>query len=259
MDFEFDDVPKYWFGGNAFATHVSNGLHLLFPDGERFFVRSVRHYLAEIDDETLAAAAEAFFGQEGSHAREHQRTYDLLAKTGFDVQRFLRGYRGFAFGWLEPRFPPSVRLAVTAAAEHFTAMFAHEGLTTGDLDRAHPAMRSLLQWHAAEEIEHKSVAFDVFQAVDGRYSVRAFGMVAAFLVISGLWTACAVSMMHQDPELTLSRIWADHKAADVEGGVGSFRMLRMLVEYLDPNFHPDHLDNYALARRHLEAMGRLAG
>ena len=140
MDFHFDQIPKYWFAGNAFATHVSNGLHLLFPDGERFFVRSVRHYLSEIQDPALRDSVEAFFGQEGSHAREHQRTFEILKSQGLDVDKFLRAYRRFAFEWLEPKFPPSVRLAVTAAAEHFTATFAHGGLTTSELDRAHPAL-----------------------------------------------------------------------------------------------------------------------
>ena len=259
MDFTFDGVPRHWFGGNAFATHMSNGLHLLFPDGERFFVRSVRHYLPQLRDPALRASVEAFFGQEGSHAREHQRTYALLASHGLDVHRFLRAYRKVAFELLEPRFPPSVRLAVTAACEHFTAMFAHSALTSTDLDPVHPAIRELLLWHAAEEIEHKSVAFDVFEEVDGRYSVRALGMGMAFVILSALWTAGTVSMLRQDPEVTVARLIDDHRKMRADGKLGSLRMVRMLVEYLQPGFHPDALDDYELARTHLRDMGRLDG
>ncbi len=257
MDFDFDDIPKHWFGNNAFATHVSNGLHLLFPDGERFFVRSVRHYLGQIQDPALRDSVEAFFGQEGSHAREHQRTFEILKSQGLDVDKFLAAYRRFAFEWLEPKFPPSMRLAVTAAAEHFTATFAHGGLTTSDLDDAHPAMRALLLWHAAEEVEHKSVAYDVFMEVDGRYSVRAFGMIAAFLVISGLWTVSALSLMRDDPDVSVARLVKDYRGMEVPGNVGSFRMLGMLVDYLAPGFHPDQLDDYQIARDYLASVGRL--
>jgi predicted metal-dependent hydrolase len=258
MDFDYGPVPKYWFGGSAFGTHMSNGLHLLFPDGERFFVRSVRHYLDRLEDPELRASVQAFFGQEGSHAREHQRTFEILEGHGLDVDRFLRMYRRFAFDFLEPKFSPAVRLAVTAACEHFTATFAHGGLTTDEMDTAHPTMRALLMWHAAEEIEHKSVAFDVFEEVDGRYWVRAGGMVAAFLVLSGLWTAGTVSFLRQDPDVDLRRILGELQAARSKGRVGSFRMVGMFFDYLRPGFHPDQVDDYEIAREYLASVGRLA-
>ncbi|SHY70081.1 metal-dependent hydrolase [Mycobacteroides abscessus subsp. abscessus] len=65
--------------------------------------------------------------------------------------------------------PARIPLAVTAAAEHFTAVLAERLL--GDEDfRAIPGdaeVWNLLKWHALEELEHKSVAFDVFRSVGG--------------------------------------------------------------------------------------------
>ncbi|MGB1274961.1 MAG: metal-dependent hydrolase, partial [Nannocystaceae bacterium] len=43
MNFSFDQTPRHWFGDNDVQTHMSNALNLLFPMGERFFVRSVKH------------------------------------------------------------------------------------------------------------------------------------------------------------------------------------------------------------------------
>ena len=106
---------------------------------------------------------------------------------------------------------------------------------------------------------HKSVAFDVFEEVDGRYSVRALGMGMAFVILSALWTAGTVSMLRQDPEVTVARLIEDHRRMRADGKLGSLRMLRMLAEYLQPGFHPDRLDDYELARAHLRDMGRLDG
>ena len=50
-------IPAHWFGGIAVATHIVNGVNLLFPAGERFFVRSVRHYLDQIKQTTNGALA----------------------------------------------------------------------------------------------------------------------------------------------------------------------------------------------------------
>ncbi|MCA9604071.1 MAG: metal-dependent hydrolase, partial [Myxococcales bacterium] len=52
MDFPFADadVPRWWFHDNPLVTHGANGLNLLFPEGERFFIRSVKHYMDRIED-----------------------------------------------------------------------------------------------------------------------------------------------------------------------------------------------------------------
>jgi predicted metal-dependent hydrolase len=80
-------VPRHWFGGNVVATHVANGVNLLFPAGERFFVRSVNHYLDRVQDPHLRAQIKGFFAQEGRHAREHERVFRLLEEQGYDVER----------------------------------------------------------------------------------------------------------------------------------------------------------------------------
>ena len=76
--FEDADVPRWWLHDNAVAKHLSNGISLLFPAGERFFIRSVKHYLDRIEDPELKARVRGFFGQEGRHGHEHQRAFRIL-------------------------------------------------------------------------------------------------------------------------------------------------------------------------------------
>jgi len=68
QDFEFEQVPRYWVNGDAFMTHVFNGMSALFPDGERFFVASVRAVREAVNDPQLQKDISAFIGQEAMHA-----------------------------------------------------------------------------------------------------------------------------------------------------------------------------------------------
>lgn len=259
MGFNFRDVPKYWFAGSPLATHFANGLNLVFPDGERFFIRSVKHFLGEIkDDPELLARCRNFFGQEGSHGHEHEGVFEALESHGYDVQRWLAWYRDHAYERVEKRVSPKMRLAVTAALEHLTATMAEHGLSEdSEVDLAHPVMRDLMKWHAAEEIEHKSVAFDVFEKVDGRYWVRALGMVIGMLVLT-YYSRSAQRMLLAQDGLSKREVRRMHREA-IRNSPDRRLLWFGLLKYLRPGFHPDENDNYQLAERYLEGIGRLEG
>ena len=261
MDFPFKDadVPRWWLHGNPVMSHMANGLNLLFPPGERFFIRSVKHYLDRIEDPALVARVKGFFGQEGRHGHEHERANRILERQGFDVRRFLDLYERVAFGFLEPRFPPILRLSTTVACEHFTATMARNALTNEMLDGAHPVMAELLRWHAAEEIEHKSVAFDVLQAVDPRYHVRVAGLVIALSQLLGWWFVATAMLLSQeklsDEDKARHRSEAERIRLRAEGGQRYELFRAAILDYLRRDFHPDDHDDYALARDYLTSVG----
>lgn len=157
-----DDVPRHWFGGDAFATHYMDALSSVFPDGEAFFVRSVLRFRDRIDDPVLQRAVAGFAGQEAQHSREHERHLALLAAHGYTG--LARANRAMDRAmWLQNRLLPRFSLAGTAASEHLTALLARRILERdAAFTRAMgPRMAELWRWHALEEAEHKSVAFDV--------------------------------------------------------------------------------------------------
>lgn len=249
-----ETLPRHWFLGSVLGTHMTNGLNLLFPAGEAFFIRSVRRYIDRIDDDELLAQVKAFAGQEGAHAREHRRYFEILEAQGFDVDPILKRFEWLAFELLEPRVGPEYRLAITTACEHFTATFAKNAFESGDHDLMPEEMAELFRWHAAEEIEHKAVAFDVLQVVDPRWTTRAFGMVGASLCLSVFWALCTYSMLRQDEEATPARLAKDLVKMLRAGRTGRFVMARAMVEYFRPGFHPDDDDNYAMARDYLAQL-----
>jgi hypothetical protein len=252
LRFDFSEVPRHWFAGNAVATQIANGINLLFPAGERFFVRSVHRYLDQVDDPVLGERVRGFSGQEGRHASAHERYFETLRAQGYDIDTFLRAYEAVAYGFIERVATPKLRLSVTVACEHFTAIMAAYALEKRILDSAHPTMRDLILWHAAEEIEHRSVAFDVLQRVAPGYGLRAAGMAVAAACLGGFWLAATLSLVAQDRDVGVRdkvRQWG------VARRQRDSVFLHGMREYLRPGFHPDHNAIDHLATEYLNTAG----
>ena len=249
-DLPFDPaIPKHWADGNPVASHIFNALNLTFPDGERFFIKAVNDHLREIDDPALTKQARSFAGQEAVHGREHERYFDILRAQGYRIDGFLRRFRSFA-GWLD-RLPRSVRLAMTAGAEHYTATLGHFALANPEIRRFHPTMQALIVWHAAEEVEHKAVAFDVMQAAGISHPVRILGYLLASVSLLGWSAAGARMLLRQDG---ISRGEARALRRGLEKRIDPELVLyvrRQLLGYFRRDFHPNQVDDLALARTRL--------
>ncbi|MEZ4451596.1 MAG: metal-dependent hydrolase [Nannocystaceae bacterium] len=253
VGFRFEDVPRHWLAGGAAPTAMANALGLLFPLGERFFIRSVRRYMDQVSPE-MKAQIRGFFGQEGRHAHEHERFFAIMRAQGIEIQRFLDFYERTAFGGLERLFGPKMRLSVTVALEHYTAIFAEDAIGHGMIDRAHPVMRDLLGWHAAEEIEHKAVAFDVLKEVDPRYCLRIAGLALATVALVGYWFLATFMLLRQEEGLTLRETLRQLREVQRVHPIGRMVFLRGIREYLRRDFHPWQNDNLAMARDFLAGL-----
>lgn len=246
-------MPRYWFGGMKPASILSNGINLLFPKGERFFVRSVMHYLPQITDEVLRAQVKGFAGQEHRHARAHEDYNVMLEAQGYEIERFLAVYQRIAFDGIEQVAPASLRLAVTAATEHFTAILAHDALERGYFAAMPSKVGKMLMWHAAEEIEHKSVAFEVLNKVAPGYPLRMAGLAIAASLLGAFWFAAVVTLARQDAKLPPEPHRKPTAAEKEDSPLDVFA--RGIRAYARPGFHPNDVDDYALAVEALRALG----
>ncbi len=243
LDVDLTAVPRYWMAGSPVATAISNGINMLFPHGERFFVRSVHHFMDKIEDPTLRAQVKGFFGQEGRHAAAHDDFNEVLRSQGFEIDGFLARYQQISL-WIEKRVPAKLNLAGTAAAEHFTAILADGAFAKGILDELDPRMQQLLAWHAAEEIEHKAVAFDVLRQIDPSYALRVAGLTYATIMLGAFWMWATVMLLRQE-KLGLRGILRDLRRQ--RDPVIRRVFIRGIRQYLDRTFHPSDNPNEHLA------------
>ncbi len=261
--FAYDTTPDHWVPGDPHTTHVFNVLHVLLPAGERWFCDVYRRALPLIDEPGLARDVKAFMGQEATHARAHQRVLDDLDARGIDHTRMTRLVEG-GFALVRPRpapgWLPAVvgrrlerrevvhQLAAVAAIEHFTAVMGWWILTNDALDRAgaDPDMMALLRWHGAEEVEHRCVAFDAYQAVAGTGTVshlrRSLWMLLVFVGMFGLWGAVTNHLLRKDPGVRRGRRHASPVRFHRAGRQGllptTATLVRAVPRYLRRDYHP---------------------
>lgn len=249
--------PRYWNGGDAYRTHLFNALSMLFPQGEQGFIDAVKSCVPMIPGQgfdELRQDVKLFIGQEATHRHQHAQMNDELARQGYRsrVERYLKA----SIEWGLKTLPPRTNLAATVAYEHFTAVLG-DGLLrreawTRDMT---PAMRQLWLWHAAEETEHKAVAFDVYQAVGGGWGARAFAFFYAFIEFNLLVTIQVCSMLWRDGKLFSPRTW--WSAFTLWWGRDGivYHLVPRLFTFLKPGFHPWQDDNRELLLRWRASSG----
>jgi predicted metal-dependent hydrolase len=151
---------RWWLNDDPVATAFYNALSVTFPKGEAFFVESVRAF-RDGTPAKLAGEINAFVKQEVIHSREHVAFNRHVVEQGYDISRLEKDVETSLE--LTKGRPPIANLAATMALEHFTAILAHELIAHGPhLDGGERQAVALWRWHAAEEIEHKGVAYDTW-------------------------------------------------------------------------------------------------
>ncbi len=253
MDFVFDDsIPMDWFGGSPFKTMVLTALSATFPEGERFFVDSVRHYQKRVSPD-LAKQVSGFIGQEAHHGREHTAFNEFMGRKGLpmaEIDEFVE--KGMKF--MRRKLSPERQLAMTCALEHFTAILAEMALENseffGPMDER---VKPLWYWHAIEESEHKAVAFDVFQEQVGSYWIRSSQMVVNTLEFAFFSSYHTYQLFKARG---IQRDWKMHRDGLKEMFVkpGWLRKMgKAYLSYYKPNFHPWQRDT-TRAMNHWKAV-----
>lgn len=244
---------RHWLGGDAFRTQFFNAQSMSFPLGEQYFIDAVRAALPLLTDPVLKEQAQGFIGQEATHRHLHVQYNAHLVKQGLQY-------------WIEPLITWRIcasqklhirsKLAITMAYEHFTAICADGILGKPQwVQDAQEPLKTLWTWHSAEEIEHKSVAFDVYHAIGGGFARRVAWYVYVGLVFSLDSMVQTTHCLYRDGQLFTWRTWCS-ALGFFWGGNGLFWFgLPQYLAYFSPRFSPWKHNNRALAEQWMQAHG----
>lgn len=200
MNFEFStDIDPVFIAGQPEESYTNLALSLLLPYLEPYLIRSMRAARPKVTDPTLAAELDAFTAQEGQHYRQHARFNAALRAKFSGVEALEReldeDYKRFTSD-RSLRF----NLAYAEGFESLTAVMACDAARRG-FDGWSPAARDLFEWHLLEELEHRTVAFDVYQKVCGDYFYRVIvGFYAQWHLLRFVYRA-TMAMLAADPAL----------------------------------------------------------
>ena len=267
-DLHFRFPPEHildWHAEGAHVTQFFNTLSLYFPEGEKFFIQSVRYYRDQITDPVQQEAVAGFIGQEAMHGREHRVFNALMDDAGLPA----RSIEEISTGRLKMAhqfFSPAMQLSMTIALEHLTAIMAADLLRRPQvLGGSHPDYLRLWRWHALEETEHKAVAFDVWKTVMpntlGSYLKRCWGLIQTSLHFWLFTLVFHTRMIRAVPRERRQSHWKGYLGLLRWMFISPAAWIRLApawFAYFRPGFHPWQHDNRA-ALGELETLSAEVG
>ncbi len=249
MDFSIrPDMEKYWFNGNPLISGFFYALSATFPDGERFFIDTVRHYQKDVQNPLLKQQIRAFIGQEAHHGKAHEDFNGALEAKGFPMQ-VVAGKAKALLDLAKQRLSPQRQLAITVALEHVTATLAEHALRHPEItSQMDPTFRDMIVWHAVEEIEHKSVAFDVYrERVGNEFLRRRVMFMTLILFFARVKYFQKIILRADNRKATLGEWWEAKKFFWGKGGLVRESLIHFAKAF-KKGFHPSDIDQRPLVK-----------
>ncbi|MBY8861930.1 metal-dependent hydrolase [Nocardia sp. CA2R105] len=162
------DVPFLWNEKNPAFSSMANAVSFLAIGFEKMIVNMIREAMPRISDPEVAEEADAFVRQEGQHSTAHRQHVNGLIRRYPRLRETLDEVIG-EFDLLTTKTSLDYRLAYTADLEAtFTPVF--KLMLDNDANLFAPGddrVASLFIWHFVEEVEHRSSALIIFDAIVG--------------------------------------------------------------------------------------------
>lgn len=243
-------TPSRFCPGHPEFSHATNAFMAALPHLEPYFIHNIREAGGQVSDPALSAQIALFVAQEARHAQQHRTLNGVLAQRYPELPRLERDIKE-RLDRSRQQHSLGFRMAYTAGYEAITYqlvgfMMEERHVWLADAD---PDVLALLCWHGAEEVEHKSVAYDAFQAVHGGYVMRVVGLLAAL-----------VMTVRDIRRMVLYMLEVDGTARD-RACLGRLRRVRLafargllprLRHYFRPSYHPSRYPDPPVMLRWLE-------
>lgn len=247
--FESDQLDPKFYMQAEWASAYFAALSIFLTYGEDLVIETARYHRDLIKDPVLKQRLTALIGQEALHSKIHDEYNDAMIPRNLPVTLY-RKLAEAVFDNLLLKFPQPLKLSLMSGIEHFTAVLAEymmrneENFYHSDDVRG----RGLWMWHMLEESEHKDVAYDVYQQINGSYPLRMAGFAIAAVTLFGGVSAGALMLpfFRRPKNLVDINFWKE--------GINSYALLfgpkrgvfgssiKHIVDYVRPSFHPNDHD-----------------
>jgi predicted metal-dependent hydrolase len=196
-----EDVPWEWNPHNPAFSFLMNATSIIAICFEQMIVAAVQEATPLITDPDVAAEATAFLRQEAQHSSAHRKHVNALIKRYPGLQQTLDAavasfddvsanrslkFRLAYIADLEATFTPSFKMMLDNEATLFRS---------GD-DR----VASLFMWHFVEEVEHRSSALVIYDAVVGESWYRIGALPGVIKHLMGVMAIIADGVNAHVPE-----------------------------------------------------------
>lgn len=254
IPFEFSSqINPQWNRQKPEWSHMVNGASLAMPFLEPYLIRTLGKALQKIESPRLTAEVKLYMAQEGQHFQQHRKFNDTLVENGYTELRDIEAEMKQEFGQFETQRSLKFNLAYACGFESMALGIGHwlvrdrEYLFGGSDSR----VASLVLWYFVEEIEHKNVAFDAYQAVYGGWLYRLYGTFYA--------TAHVIKFSRRAYKVMLKKdgLWASLTSRWALLKMSTRFFVNMLVPLLSvcmPGHHPSQVKDPEWYQQWLESF-----
>lgn len=181
LHFDFSDTPAYWLNNDPYLTHMLNASSPAFPYLEGFVIYTVKQSLSQIKSTHLRESCFLFLQQEANHAAEHVAYNQMLEQQGYQFVHIINNLKN-TLQFAKKHCSALTLLALSVGLEALTTMLSKTILEKGILNNNETAPAHFWRWHLQEELEHRSVLFDLYREAGGGY-IRRISMLTIILTI----------------------------------------------------------------------------
>ncbi len=238
-------APYHCIKDDWIYSNFYNAYTLVQVPGERFFILTAKEAIQHISDPLLLDECKTFIAQEGEHAKIHHAYNEALLSSHYTrAKQIIEQWDTTFARWTSPHLPLKQRLLFVVMAEIFTAHIAEDFFQRwhGHWDQLNGNIALLFSFHNVEEIEHKSLCFDVFQHIyqeppnaecyHSEWQDFKQMMITQSIKATTYFCACD-SLLHQQPIRTYQEI---HQQLTADNAI--FPNGDLYPQYASEDFHP---------------------
>jgi len=245
MPFEFpDEIDPVFIDGDHKQSFAFIAGSLLLPHLEPYLIRSMKAAEKYVTDPEVLDGLKKFASQEGQHYQMHKKFNETIRRSGFPeleaLEKELSGdYKRFT-NTKSLRF----NLAYAEGFEALTMNAVKHMMEPNGFGDDLPVFMQMVEWHFVEELEHRTVAFDVYDHVCGGYFYRLFvGMWAQWHFTR--WIRRATQYMlkaNPQPKKGAKEIARGSKAVPVVKAASVGNLMPGLLRIYLPSYTPHDVE-----------------